>query len=109
MMTDDLHGVSKAIGKLEAENEEAERQRRAMFNKLDEIFREITKLTGAVEMLARDHSDTAKKVREDVMPTIDRIKNLEQRGMGVVAFVGVMAGGAGATALALFNKWTGVG
>lgn len=107
-MTDDLHDISVVIGRLEAENNEAQRQRDAMFKKLDRISDDITKLRGAVEMLAKDHASTAKKVHEDIMPTINEVRNLKQRGMGIIAFIGLVGSGIGATLITAYQKWTGI-
>lgn len=107
-MTDDLHDVSLSIGQLKAENTESQRQRDAMFKKLDRISDDITKLRGAVEMLAKDHASTAQKVHEDIMPTIIEFRNLKQRGMGIIAFIGLIGSGIGATLITAYQKWTGI-
>jgi predicted nucleic acid-binding Zn-ribbon protein len=104
-MTDDIHDISKVIGKLEAENTESQRQRDAMFKKLDRISDDITKLRGAVEMLAKEHADTATKVNDQIMPTVTEFQNLKQRGLGVIGFIALLGGGLGASILSMWQKF----
>ena len=104
MMTDDLHDISVVIGRLEAENIEAQRQRDALFKKLDRIADDITRLRGAVEMLARDSAETARKVNDEIMPTDTEFRNLKQQGLGVIAFIGLIASAGGAGLLTLYQK-----
>ena len=104
VMTDDLHDISVVIGRLEAENIEAQRQRDALFKKLDRIADDITKLRGAVEMLARDNAETARKVNDEIMPTVKELRNLKQQGLGVIAFIGLIASAGGAGLLTLYQK-----
>jgi biopolymer transport protein ExbB/TolQ len=98
----ELDQLSEIIGTLRAEVKENRRQHDASFKKLDIIDEKITKLTGAVEMLAAEHARLKKRVDHDIDPVISDYNALKNKGLGVIAFVGLMGTGIGAGIIKFF-------
>ncbi len=106
-MAGDLDQISMQIGRILSNNEESGRVREAMFRKLDEIGEKLTMVKGAVETVALSHTQLQAKVEGKVMPAIEEMKALKQRGIGIITAVGVLAGGASAGATKIIGKLLG--
>ena len=97
----EIDQLSEIIGKLNAEVAENQRQNTALFRKLDAIEEKITKMAGAVEMVASKQMELEADVKENINPVVADYKAMKNRGIGVIAFIGLASGGVGA-ALAKF-------
>lgn len=85
-MTGALHEVSAAIGRLEAANEEALRQRERLWLELHAINAKLQCLPLLAERVKR------------MEPQVEAFARLRQRSLGAAAVVGVAAGALGAAA-----------
>lgn len=103
----EIDALSEIIGTLRAEVKENRRQHDASFKKLDAIDEKITKLTGAVEMLAADHAALKKTVLDEIKPVTEDVKAMKNKGMGVIAFIGLFSGGTGAVIATAWNFFYG--
>ena len=92
----ELDALSEIVGTLRAEVKENRRQHDASFKKLDGIENKLTELSGQLKLLAESHSDLKLQVNEEIKPTIADYKAMKNRGMGVIAFVGLLGSGVGA-------------
>lgn len=99
-MDSDVHLM---LGKLLAHSETSTTQRAAMFAKLDVMDENITKLAGSVQVAHDNHAALKSSVDRNVMPVIDDMKALKNKGIGVIATVGLIGGSVGG---ALAAKWT---
>lgn len=98
-MADDINEVSRLLGRIEASTIEAERQRTALFKKMDEFARLQSETNGvAKEALAR----VAK-----MEPHVEEFKNMRQRGLGIIMFIGGCGAVGGATIMQAFKAWWG--
>lgn len=90
----ELDEISMTLGKLLAGQDESARVQKALFAKFDEMRDQQLKTVGAVELLAADHAVLKAKVVVDIEPAVKDFKELKQRGLGALAFVGLLGGGA---------------
>ena len=97
----DVDRISQILGALQAEVQENQRQHHASFKKLDAIEEKINKLAGAIELIALEQRNIKKEIDDDIKPAVQDFKNLKNKGLGIIAFIGLMGSGTGA-ALA---KW----
>ena len=106
-MSDELSEVSTAIGRLMAFSEESQRQRDAMFKKLDEIANTVHQSIGQAKLVAVEVENVKKKINE-FQPVIDEMKTLKQRGIGALAVIGIGAGSISAAITKLVSTFTGI-
>lgn len=96
--------VSQLLGKFAADGEEARRQRDAMWNKLDEIGKNVISIGAKMELLAVQHASLDTVVKKEVMPTIEDMKAIKQRGIGALAVAGLFGGGVWAAIETIAKK-----
>jgi len=99
----EIDQLSEIIGTLRAEVAENQRQHAASFRKLDSIEEKITKLAGAVELIAAAQTRIENEMKEEIRPAVSDFKALKNKGLGVIAFIGLASSGIGA-ALTEFLK-----
>ncbi len=80
------------LGQLKAENIEAKRQRELLFEKISEVKKD----TGGLPQLRQDV--------ETMKPVVDDYQKLRQRGIGVIATVGLLSAGGGVALSRLWEK-----
>ena len=97
----ELDQLSEIIGTLRAEVKENQRQHSASFKKLDSIEEKINKLAGAVELVINRMDTMEKKIMTEIDPAITDYRAMKNKGLGVIAFIGLVASGTGAT----LAKW----
>mgnify|MGYP003661569116 CR=1 FL=1 len=106
-MSNELNEVSTAIGRLMAVSEEGQRQREAMFRKLDEIANTVHQSIGQAKLVSVEVENVKKKINE-FQPVIDEMKTLKQRGIGALAVIGIGAGSISAAITKLVSTFTGI-
>jgi len=99
--------ISRMLGELRADNAEAMRQRTAMWNKFDEVSKTCSEISGCVKMLGAQHVALAAKIDVEHAPVINEMKQLKQRGIGVLAILGIVGTVVAATLSSLFDKFFG--
>lgn len=92
----ELDQLSEIIGTLRAEVRENRRQHEAAFKKLDAIEDKLTELNGAVKLLAEGHAELKRRVDLDIAPAVSDYKAMKNKGLGVIAFIGLLGSGVGA-------------
>jgi chromosome segregation ATPase len=109
-MADDLDQLSRLLGRIEADMAEGARQRDALFKKLDNIETIMHEQNGAAKLLAaqvaelaKDQIDLVKRIDEQISPAVEDFKSLKNKGLGVIAFIGLASSGGGA----FLVKWLG--
>lgn len=99
--------LNRAIGELTADAAEARRQRDAMWGKLNEISKGVAELRGCMSVMSAQQVSLDAKIKSEIMPTIEDMKALKQRGIGVMVASGLLGGGAWAGITKVFDKFTG--
>lgn len=99
--------ISSMLGRLCADNEEANRQRTAMWTKLDEMSIELTELCGTLKTLNGSHIALHGVVHNEHGPVISDVKALKQRGIGMLAGVGLFGAGGYAAISEIIKRMTG--
>jgi len=103
-MMGDIDEISRVLGELKADNAEAMRQRDAMWNKFDEVSKTCTEISGCVKMLGAQHVALSAKIDLEHAPVIADMKALKQRGIGMLAVIGLVATAAAALVGNFFEK-----
>lgn len=93
----DHDAIARDLGKLIAKAEEAERQRSAMFGRIDDLRKEMSETKGVSNEAMRRIAMMEQKVQEDIKPTVEDYKALKNRGLGMIAMVGLMGAAIGAS------------
>lgn len=83
-MAGELHEISQAIGRLEANEEERLRQISALFRKLDEVRDQVADLKPIVEVV------------KEMKPSVEDWNRTKNRAMGAIAFLSCIAAVMGA-------------
>jgi hypothetical protein len=99
--------ISRMLGELRADNAEAMRQREAMWNKFDEVSKTCTEISGCVKMLGAQHIALATRIDAEHAPVINEMKQLKQRGIGVLAILGIVGTVIAAMLSSAFDKFFG--
>lgn len=85
-MTEAVIGLRRDVEAMRDDLRDKEREdvatRKSLYNRLDDMDRRMTSAESNVAAMT-------KQMREDVVPVIDKLKALEQRGLGVMAVVGL--------------------
>lgn len=105
----DLDEISLTLGKLLNGQEEAVRKQEAIFRNIDEIKGAMSEIKGSVATVTAGHTALKVDVDENVKPHIEDFKKTKQRGIGLMAGVGLGGGASGATIATLLGKWIGGG
>jgi hypothetical protein len=105
-MSGDLDQISLQIGRIQSVLEEGTRQRDAMFRKLDTMADRLSEVGGRVAMVADGHANLKAKIDGQIIPAIDDMKSLKAKGLGVLAAIGLLAGGAGSGITKILAKLT---
>lgn len=101
----DLDEISLTLGKLLNGQEEAVRKQEAIFRNIDEIRGSMSEIKGAVSTVTVSHNALKAEVDNSIKPHIDDYKNNKQRGLGLIAGVGIGGGAGGATLATYLSKW----
>jgi chromosome segregation ATPase len=102
----ELDEISKSIGVLTAQHAESQRQRDAIFKKLDAIENNVQEARGAQNLVLHkldQHELRLQKV-EAIAKDYEGLKN---QGKGVLVMVGLLGGTVGAGVAALFSMLIG--
>lgn len=94
-MSRDFDEISRAIGALQNSAETTAQQTAAMWKRLDEIKSLIIQQGAAHSSAVAETAALKKHINEDIMPTIREMNALKQRGIGMLATVGLVAGTLG--------------
>lgn len=97
-MTDQLSDIQRTLGALQAGMEMSNTQREAMFRKLDGVSDAVLKIAGSLEQAHRNHADLKADIDAKVKPAIQDMRDLKNRGIGVLIAAGAAGGGVGALA-----------
>lgn len=98
-MSGEINAISNALGRLQESAEAAERSRLAMWGEIKGFRGEQS------EMRADLAQVLALKGRVDAMePHVEDWKQTKQRGIGILAVVGLASGGVGAAVVAWLRK-----
>lgn len=95
-----LDDISLAIGKLNAQYEDGIRQIGRLMRMVDAMDTKQDEMRSVMHTIAQRTEDLEERLAK-AESTIEDYKQLKQRGLGVVAFVGFIAAG-GATVI---SKW----
>ena len=104
----DQDAVARDLGKLIAKAEEAERQRAAMFRRLDEVKAQNSETHGVAKEAMSQVGDLKRHVAEKVDPVIEDYRTLKNRGIGVLAIIALLAGSIGAAGNKLLSTLKGM-
>lgn len=91
----ELDQISRLLGSIETKLETNGQQLGALFNKVDIIRREHAETFGIVKELHSRVELLEKEVAEDVVPTVQEMQRLKQRGIGILTVIGLLGAGAG--------------
>lgn len=97
-----LDELSVSIGSLQAQVAESDRQRKAQFQKLDQIQEKLTEVSGQIKMLADQVSTVRKEMEEDIRPAVNDWRSTKTKGLAVLGFIALMGSGAGAAINQIF-------
>jgi hypothetical protein len=103
-MDGNTNEINRMLGSLSADAAEAQRQREAMWVKLDQISNCVTEMCSQMKMIALQQSATELKISTHVMPAVEEMKTLKQRGIGVLTVAGLLGGSAWAGVTKVFEK-----
>ena len=92
----ELDEISAAIGSLRTQAAETTRKQEATFRKLDKISEQVSELTGQIRLVVEQVSEIKKELDEEIRPPVQDYKSLKAKGLGVLAFVAILASGTGA-------------
>ena len=96
MSDGDINEISLMLGKLFANQAVADQTRTEIFNKLEHISKNIVALGQSMADNKRDHAELKALVHDDIMPTIRNVRSMQAKGIGLIAGVGLTAGGVSA-------------
>lgn len=105
----DLDEISLTLGKLLNGQEEAVRKQEAIFRNIDEIKSSMSEVKGSVATVTAGHTALKTDVDENLKPHIEDYKKNKQRGLGIMAGLGIGGGAGGATIANYVAKWLGGG
>lgn len=83
-MAGELHEISQAIGRLEANEEERTRQISALFRKIDDLGEKVAEIKPIVETV------------KEMKPSVEDWNRTKNRAMGAIAFLSCIAAVMGA-------------
>jgi len=108
MSDGNLNEVSLTLGKLMNATSEAERTRELIFRKLDDIGNCLQKVSTNLSAVTENHAELKQQVETKIMPAVDEIKSIKQKGMGVLVGIGLLAGGSGAIVTKIANAYASI-
>jgi len=100
----DLDQISLKIGGIEQMLIEGIRQRDQMSWKLDELGKNLAEVYGTTKSVHEGHTALKQVVDGTIIPEIKDLRSMKNKGMGFLAGVTLVAGGAGAGFAKLFSK-----
>ena len=103
-MPSEVDDISLMMGEVRAGIAEGERQRAAIFRKLDEIVAHINQVSGAMTLLGEQHLQLRAKVAT-MEPYVENYKALRNQGIGVIAVIGLMGSVFGAAIVKYGPDW----
>lgn len=101
----DLDEISRAIGEMQSQHKESERQRSRIFKLLDEIKDRQGEINGAINLVV-SRLDSQNKRIEVVEKSSDDFIALKNRGLGVIWVIGLAGGSIGAAVVWLVSYLT---
>ena len=90
-----INELQRLVGGLVQANRNAESQRRTMFEKHDQTMAELRQFGQELLALRHEHNALRHDV-EEMTPHVADYRKMKQRGIGMLAAVAALAGGAGA-------------
>lgn len=94
-MTGELNELSRAIGALQHSAEITAEQTAAMWRRLDEIKSLLVQQGADHKIAVADTAAIKEQIVKEIMPTVREMNALKQRGIGMLAMVGLVAGALG--------------
>lgn len=91
----ELDQISRLLGSIETKLQTNGQQLDALFNKVDIIRKEHSETLGVVKELNSRVDLLEKEIAEDVVPTVQEMQRLKQRGIGILTVIGLLGAGAG--------------
>lgn len=92
----ELNEIFEALGRLEEQGEESQRQRRRLFGKVEEVQAAVAPYGPRLDHLEKTHA-------EETRPVLEDYKKTKAKGFGVLVGLGLVTGSVGAH----FDKaWT---
>jgi Sec7-like guanine-nucleotide exchange factor len=98
--------IQRLLGSIETGQENNTQQLQTIFSKIDVMSDKHTELLGVVKELNNRVELLESEIAEDIVPTVQEVKLLKQRGIGVLIVIGLLSAGAGSMitkALKYFN------
>lgn len=113
-MTNSLDEISRALGRIEGNIEETNRQTSALFTKFDKINDEVVEHRGAMKLLAQTqieqksrHDTLEAYVDKDIAPATEDFKAVKNRSIGALMGFGIASGSLGAALATWANRLLG--
>lgn len=94
-MPNELDQISRLLGNIEAKQTTTNQQLEALFNKVDIMRQEHAETLGIVKELNSRLDLVEKELAEDVVPVVQQLQQLKQRGIGILTVIGLLGTGAG--------------
>lgn len=95
-MGDSLDEISRVLGRIEAHQSTTKESTQAIFRRVDELRMSHHETMGALKEQNARLTFMEEELAQTVIPAIEDINKLKQRGIGVLAFIGLLGAGAGA-------------
>lgn len=107
MPPDALHELNRQIGMLisgvdglrrdlQASDMKSDQSRINVHRRLDDLVDQTGEIDTTVSVIGARLETVEATIKEQIMPTVGKVKAWEQRGIGALAAVGLVAGGVGA-------------
>lgn len=90
-----LDEISRLLGNIEAKQTIANGQLEALFKRVDDIRKEQAETLGIVKELNSRVDLLENELAQDVVPTVQEVQRLKQRGIGILTTIGLLSAGAG--------------
>ena len=101
-----LDEISRILGRIEANQATSKEVVDALFRRMDDLRADHSELIGVVKEHAAKLTFFEEELTDTVVPAIDEFAKLKQRGIGVIAVIGILSAGAGATLVKLSKLFT---
>ena len=101
----DLNQVFAALGRLEAQGEESQRQRRRLFAKVEEVQESVAENGVAFAGMEARVVDLEDAHVKEVKPVLEDYKKTKAKGYGVLVGLGMVTGSLGAH---MDKAWAGI-
>ena len=103
----DLDEISLTLGKLLQAQQDHAKKTEGLFRVTEEIKEGQAEVKGSVATLTAAHNALKKEIDDDIKPQVEDYKKNKQRGIGILAALGVGSGGVGAALASIIPKLSG--